>query len=121
MVVSFDGRIEIADTLDEALLTVFGAADGTGVPDEGERDAGDTTEPPTGTVEEQVRVLLAQAAASFEEADAALRDGDLVTYAQKIEEAAEAIAAANALTAVEVAPEATTTTTTVPSEEGTGA
>jgi hypothetical protein len=122
VVVSFDGRIEIADTLDEALLAVFGEASAEG-PDgaEDRTDDGDTsTEPPSGTIEEQVRVLLAKANAAFVAADAALRDGDLVTYAEKIEEAAQAIEEANALLDGAVAPD-TTTTTTAGESEGTDA
>jgi hypothetical protein len=123
VVVSFDGRIEIADTLDEALLAVFGEASAEG-PDGAEDrtdDGGDTTtEPPSGTIEEQVRVLLARANAAFVAADAALRDGDLVTYAEKIEEAAQAIEEANALLDGAAAPD-TTTTTTAGESEGTDA
>ncbi len=86
VVVSFDGQIEMRDSLSEALSAVFGVADGSG--DDGD---GETTEPPSGTVEEQVIELLTRADTAFKEADAAMRSGDLVTWAEKIEEAQAAI------------------------------
>jgi len=85
VVVSFNGQIEMRNSLSEALSAVFGVADGNGTGD------GDTAEPPTGSIEEQVIELLAQADQAFQEADAAMRSGDLVTWAQKIEEAQAAI------------------------------
>ena len=87
VVVSFNGQIEMRNSLSEALSAVFGVADGNG---NGTGD-GETPEPPTGSIEEQVIELLAQADQAFQEADAAMRSGDLVTWAQKIEEAQAAI------------------------------
>jgi hypothetical protein len=111
VVVSFDGRIEIADTLDEALVAVFGDAGADGGVDPGEEDDTDvdTPEPPSGTVDEQVQILLVRANAAFQEADEALRNGDLVGYAEKIEEAGQLIAEANALLLDAATPDATTT------------
>lgn len=99
VVVSFDGQIEMRETLSEALTAVFGVADGDGEPGDGEPGDGEPDQPPTGTVEEQVIALLAQADAAFQEAEQAMRQGDLVTWAQKIEEAQAAIAEASALLA----------------------
>lgn len=82
VVVSFDGNIQMRNTLDEALAAVFGEST-----DDGDGDG----EPPTGTIEEQVVELLQQAADAFEEAELALRRGDIVTWAQKIEEAQQAV------------------------------
>jgi len=107
VVVSFDGKIEMRDSLSEALSAVFGVSDGDG-PDNG----GETTEPPTGTIEEQVIELLSRADQAFQDAEAAMRNGDLVTWAQKIEEAQAAIEeASNLLTPAsdEAPPEETTT------------
>ncbi|MCJ7779190.1 MAG: hypothetical protein MUQ27_00025, partial [Acidimicrobiia bacterium] len=87
VVVSFNGQIEMRNSLAEALSAVFGVADGNG---DGTGD-GETTEPPTGSIEEQVIELLARADQAFQEADAAMRSGDLVTWARKIEEAQAAI------------------------------
>ncbi len=91
VVVSFNGQIEMRGSLSEALSAVFGVADGAGDGD------GETTETPTGSLEEQVIELLARADTAFKEADAAMRSGDLVTWAQKIEEAQAAIEEASAL------------------------
>jgi len=88
-------------------VAVFGVSDGDG-PDNG----GETTEPPTGTIEEQVIELLSRADQAFQDAEAAMRNGDLVTWAQKIEEAQAAIEeASNLLTPAsdEAPPEETTT------------
>jgi uncharacterized membrane protein (UPF0182 family) len=90
VVASFDSRIEIADSLDQVLILLFGdpgtsVGDGSGA-DSG--DGGDTTPPPLdGTIQEQVEQLLGQAQIAFEQADAALRAGDLALYQQKIDEA----------------------------------
>ena len=67
VVVSFNGQIEMRDTLNEALAAVFGVSNGGGV------DGGDggPTDPPTGTIEEQVVELLARADQAFMEADEA--------------------------------------------------
>jgi len=95
VVVSFDGQIEMRDSLSEALSAVFGVSNGDGAADDGE-----TTDPPTGTIEEQVIELLSRADQAFQDAEAAMRNGDLVTWAQKIEEAQAAIEeASNLLTA----------------------
>jgi hypothetical protein len=81
VVVSFGGNIKMRDTLDEALQAVFGESVGG--------DGG--TEPLTGTVEEQVVQLLQQAADAFDEAEQALRRGDIVTWTEKIAEAQQAV------------------------------
>ena len=95
VVVSFDGEIAMRDTLEEALEAIFGD------PVDGDGDG--STDPPTGTVDEQVTVLLLRAADAFEEADLALRQGDLVLWAEKIEEAQRAVEQAATLVAQELA------------------
>jgi uncharacterized membrane protein (UPF0182 family) len=87
VVVSFNGQIEMRNTLSEALAAVFGVSNGGGA------DGGDggPADPPTGTIEEQVVELLARADQAFMEADEAMQNGDLVTWAQKIEEAQAAV------------------------------
>ena len=87
VVVSFNGQIEMRDSLSEALTAVFGVSNGDG---DGTGDGG-TTDPVTGTIEEQVVELLARADQAFMEADEAMQNGDLVTWAQKIEEAQAAV------------------------------
>ncbi len=98
VVVSFDGNIEMRNSLDEALAAVFGESTGG----DGDGDG----RPPTGTVEERVVELLQQAADAFEEAELALRRGDIVTWAQKIEEAQQAVDEAVALVSASVGAEA---------------
>jgi hypothetical protein len=102
VVASYNSQIEIADSLDQVLVQLFGAPDtepdtGDGDGDgEGEGDGGGTT-PPDGTLEERVTDLLDLAAIAFDEADAALRQGNLALYQQRIDEAREYIEEANRL------------------------
>jgi hypothetical protein len=94
--------------LDQVLIQLFGdsgtsVGDGSGS-DGGGSDGGDTTAPPLdGTIQEQVEQLLAQAEVAFEQADAALRAGDLALYQQKIDEARGYIEQANQIIADAVA------------------
>ncbi|MDH3730898.1 MAG: UPF0182 family protein [Acidimicrobiia bacterium] len=80
VVVYQQNKPRMEDTLDAALAQVFGA--GTG---------GVTPPDPGGEVPTElpadVQEALEQAQLLFDEADAALRDGDLGTYQQKVEEA----------------------------------
>ncbi len=93
VVVSFDGDIQMRDTLNQALGAIFG-----------ESPASDDQPPPTtppgdgGEVPEEVTALLVAASAALEEADAALRNGDLAGYQAKVDEASELITRAAALT-----------------------
>ena len=106
VVVSFGGKIEMRDSLSEALSAVFGVSSGDGVD-----DGGETTDPLTGSIEEQVIELLSRADQAFQDAEAAMRSGDLVTWAQKIEEAQAAIEeASNLLAAASEEPPADETT-----------
>ena len=93
VVVSFNGQIEMRDSLSEALTAVFGVPDGNGR----DPDDGGTTEAPTGTLEEQIVELLARADQAFIDAETAIQDGDLVLWAQKIEEAQAAVEEATRL------------------------
>ena len=86
VIASYNNRIEIADSLDQALTVLFGAPDGGTGTDGGEGDGGEQP-PPTGTIDEQVADLLLRAESAFEDAEAALARGDLVGWATKIEEA----------------------------------
>ena len=89
-----DGEIQMRDSLDEALNAIFGAGDAAVV------------EPPPvtgdgGEVPEEVASLVAAAEQALAEADAALRAGDLGTYADKVAEAQDFIARAATLIAAE--------------------
>lgn len=100
VVASFNSRIEIADSLDQVLVKLFGEDDGTGVDTgDGEGDDGSQPQPPQGTIQEQVEQLLADAQVAFEEADVALRQGDLAEYQRKVDEARTLIEEANRIIA----------------------
>ncbi len=99
-VVSYNGQIEMRETLSESLAAIFGEGAGE---DEEEQPVGDgTTEVP-----EEVAALLEAAATAFADADVALTAGDLAGYQENIEEARDLITRAQALAAGAV----TTTTT----------
>lgn len=88
VVVVNGGRVGIGTTLSEALtdsLTEVVEPDGE--------------EPPTGSVQQQIQDLLAEAAAHFDAAQEALVAGDLATYQTEVDAAAEAVNQANELAA----------------------
>lgn len=87
VVVSYNGQIEMRESLDEALAAVFGR-----VPTR----PGDSVDPGE-PLSEDVAMLVDQANAALQEADAALRNGDLATYATKVEDAKRFIEQASAL------------------------
>jgi uncharacterized protein len=71
-------NVVMAPTLDEALASIFGGA--------GTQPGSGTTPPPsTGATNPAVAQLIAQASAKYADAQAALRAGDLTTFAQDIE------------------------------------
>lgn len=85
VVVSYNGNIKMADSLDEALVAIFG-----GVVDPG---------PDTGELPSDVAELVSAALRALEEADVALRGGDLAQYQAKVDEAANLLARAEELAA----------------------
>jgi uncharacterized membrane protein (UPF0182 family) len=87
VVVFFEEQIAMRDTLDDALAAVFGGEAPT-------PDPGPGPGPIDGELPEVVASLLTQADTAFEAADQALRDGDLVTYAERVAEARALIAEA---------------------------
>ena len=79
VIVNFEGTVSIKPTLIEALADVFDQD----LPTEEEPppDPGEEPEPePEGTIDEQVAVLLTEASDLFDQADQALRDGDLAGF-----------------------------------------
>ncbi len=85
--VSFGDRVGVGTTLGEAVFSLL-EIDANTPPVTDEPDPG--AEPPaqpTGTPEEQIRKLLAQADALFLEADKSLQAGDLAGYDAKIDAA----------------------------------
>ena len=119
VVASFNSQIEIGESLDEVLVSLFGLpeeaqppaggeGDGDGGTGDGDGDGdgdGGTTEPPSGTIEEQIARLLNQAELALGEADDALRAGDLGRYQELVEQASALIVEANRLIAEAASPQ----------------
>jgi len=106
VIVSFEGRVALEDTLQEALDALFGAA-----PDTGEEDPDAGADDDEGAEELDIDELLAAATEAFAAAEAALNEGDLGEYQRRVEEAQRLIEQAQA------ARGGTTTTTTAPADE----
>ncbi len=81
MIVVFGDTISWDTTLDGALAQVFGEPVGGEAPDPNGSGTGDPTLPST------VEQLLEQASVAFEQANAALRAGDLAEYQRLVEDA----------------------------------
>ena len=109
VIVAFGDRIAVRDTLQDALVAVFGDAPAT-------REEGPITAPPGPSPEApgqpglsaEARRLLDDAARLFGEADAALRNGDPVGYATKVQEARQAFERARQAQGTATAPPNTT-------------
>jgi len=84
--VVYSDRVEWSDTLDGALELVFGVSAGGGDGGTGDGDGdGGTIVPPTG--DETIDELIAEATTAFDNANAALAQGDLAGYQTWIDEA----------------------------------
>jgi hypothetical protein len=112
VIVVYGDRVVINDTLQESLEELFGEAPDTqeqapdGEPSDEPTD--EPAEPPAEDPDAEVADLLAQADQLFQEADAALADGDLGTYDDKVEEARDLLGQALELTGG-IAPTTSTT------------
>ncbi|MDJ0925797.1 MAG: UPF0182 family protein, partial [Acidimicrobiia bacterium] len=98
VVVSYNGDIQMRNSLGEALDAVFGPGTGAAVdqqPDEPSDGAPSDGIP--SDVPEEVAALVEAAEQALVEADEALRNGDLGTYAEKVAEAQDLISRATAL------------------------
>ncbi len=84
VIVTFNGNSYMRDTLGEALQAAFGQAPPVQNPPPNQGSAGAQTPPNS---DQSVTSLLSQADAKFNEADAALKAGDLSGYQQAINEA----------------------------------
>jgi uncharacterized membrane protein (UPF0182 family) len=96
----YDGSVGYGDSLSEAVAELFPGLEGrlsdvVGGTEPAPDDSSDGTPPPADDA--TAAELLAEAESLFAEADAALRDGDLATYATKIEAARDLVARALAL------------------------
>jgi uncharacterized membrane protein (UPF0182 family) len=113
VIVVFGDRIAIRDTFQEALVAVFGDAPETleeGPVDDGPPGPGTGEEGPAALGEEATR-LLDEAALAFADAERALRDGNAVEYARKVEEGRDLFERAR--DAAGLPPPTSSTTTTV--------
>jgi uncharacterized membrane protein (UPF0182 family) len=91
MVVNYDGKVGIGNSIGEALAQVLPGFSA----DIGDVAGSTPTDPNKPPVTDQTaQELLAQAETLFDEADAALKAGDLGTYADKIAEARDLVAQA---------------------------
>jgi uncharacterized protein len=124
VIVNFGDTVVIEDTLQEALVALFGERVATqerpGT--EGGQPPPEAEPPPEqgGTTADEAASLLAQADRLFEQADAALADGDLATFQQRLNEARALVAQANELLAGgggDSGDESTTTTTSTTTTE----
>lgn len=85
---AFGGRIALRDTLQDALVAIFGDAPPT--LEEGPVAAPGPATPDGPALPNEVRRLLDEAGRAFAEADAALRNGDPVLFATKVQEGGQA-------------------------------
>jgi uncharacterized membrane protein (UPF0182 family) len=108
VIVSANSKIVMADTLQDALNQIFGAAPPT---NEGQEGGNGQTPPPSGGENADVQALLDQASQAFNDADAALADKDIATYAAKIAEARGLVNQARQAAAQSGSGSSTTTTT----------
>ena len=92
VIASFGGDVGFGTTLDEALRVALGLAEGT-TPDDG----GTPTTSPTPGDTKTASQLLADASKYYDQAQDALKKGDLATYQQRINQMGTAIDAARKL------------------------
>jgi uncharacterized membrane protein (UPF0182 family) len=120
VIAAFGDEVVIEDTLQEALAALFGERVATqerpGA--EGEQPPAQGEPPPEegGTAADEAARLLARANQLFEQADAALADNDLGTFQERLNQARELVAQANALLASDEGGGESTTTTTSTTE-----
>jgi uncharacterized membrane protein (UPF0182 family) len=114
VIVAFGGRIQIRDTLQDALVAVFGDAPPTleEGPSPGPQDPGTPGPPPV--LSDEVRRLLDEAGRAFSEADAALRNGDPVAFATKVQEGRQAFERARQAAGRDLTTPTTVTATAAP-------
>jgi uncharacterized membrane protein (UPF0182 family) len=120
VIAAYGDDVVIEDTLQEALVALFGERVATqerpGT--EGEQPPAEAEPPPEqgGTTADEAASLLARADRLFEQADAALEEGDLATFQQRINEARALVTQANELLAGDEGGGDSTTTTTSTTE-----
>jgi uncharacterized protein len=121
VIAAYGDEVVIEDTLQEALAALFGERVATQErpgAEGGEQPPTEAEPPPEegGTAADEAARLLARANQLFEQADAALADNDLGTFQERLNQARELVAQANALLAGEESGGESTTTTTSTTE-----
>ena len=96
-------RVAFAETVEEGLRQLLGES---ALPDPEPVDPTDPGGEPGGPLPEDVAGLVAEIERLYDEAQAALDDGDLGTYQQRIEELGDALDALAELTGASAAPSA---------------
>ena len=99
VLVKYGDEIGFGTTLRQALADMLGvsAESGGGGGGNGGDDGRGSGEPPTGTINEQIRSLLDRAEAAFDRAEELLAEGDLGGYQEQVDLAQEYVADAIAL------------------------
>jgi hypothetical protein len=111
--VAYADRAVIGANLNQALAKLFPGLAGEPPPGTTPPTTPSGTPPPV--VGTDVASLLAQADQAYQEAQTALRNGDLAGYQRAVERVADLIRQARAVIGAPVTPETTTTTTAPPS------
>jgi hypothetical protein len=102
VVISYNDEIVMRDTLGDALDAVFGAGTGAAVDQDTGTEDGEPTAP-AGDVPEEVAALIEAAEQALADAEAALLNGDLGTYGEKVAEAQDLVGRAAVLIGEEAA------------------
>jgi hypothetical protein len=123
VIAAFGDEVVIEDTLQEALVALFGERVATQerpeVEGEDEPEGEPTPPEPGGTAAEEAASLLAEADRLFAQADAALEEGDFATFGERLDQARALVTQANELLAGgggDSGEESTTTTSTTTTE-----
>jgi uncharacterized membrane protein (UPF0182 family) len=118
VIVYFEGDVAIENTLQEALIAVFGESPNTREEDFGSTEPGEVTGEdqvePEGTLTQRVSQLLIEANDLHEQADAALAERDLARYQELNDQAREKTRQAEQLLEAEGGATTTTTSTAPP-------
>jgi uncharacterized protein len=123
VIVNYGETVVIEDTLQEALVALFGERVATQERPGAEGEQPPEAQPPPeqgGTANDDAARLLTQADSLFDQADAALADGDLATFQERLNQARELVAQANELLAGSsgsLGDESTTTTSSTTTTE----
>jgi uncharacterized membrane protein (UPF0182 family) len=107
VIVEFNGKVSVQDTLAQALTALFGAS-----PPTGETPPTGTPTAPSPPSTDSIASLLDRAAKAFADADQALKAGDLGTYQSKVKEGQSLVQQAQSLAKATSKASTSTTSTT---------